>query len=861
MPTVELPTTSSAIQIPPTIRKPEIWNRITLCGEAGGRQEAVWHECPQCHTGLPHSGRCLKCGSNRVFKPQGFVGGAGNVLRKICKSAGVEFDRCNLTNVVKKRPPNDDFGIFYNDPKKRTQPKEELLWWRELLRLELEKYRPNVLVALGNEALKAVTSCTGITKWRGSLLQSPSVSGIKIIPSVHPAWIMRDNWEFYYISIRDFKRVAQESSSTAITLKEPEDEFIIGPRIEEAVEWLRHIQESKAPWYIDIETRGDTLTCLGISSDSRRGKAICIPIQTTTGPYWSVDEEATVWRELSLAMGRNPYLRNQNIVYDLDYLLDHGCEPSGVDFDPMVGMNVAYPEFPKGLDFTTSIYTYYPYYKDEGKTWKRKVPDKKVWEYNCKDMVSTPKVTDGVKKDLGDSQLSEVCQKRSIAMLPIAIEMQRNRLRLNRDWHSKLAGLLMEERFKVHSQLTELLSKDINVKSSPQVQKVIYEVLRLPVKKKRATGNVTTAENELKELRAEYPECDILTLILKERHLRTKESNYINVKFDNDPDGTMHLGYMAIVGGTKTGRWSFSRSPKWRGSSPQVVSNVMRLMYEPPPGSVFWQRDLSQAEARVVAQLADCKFLLDVFANGKIKIHKLVGGKIFRKDPLDIEDGTLEYDTAKSIVHAYNYMVQYKRLAVEANVSNEFAREVLRNYGSLVPEIDNWHNSIKETVIKTGRLVTPMGRVRVAFKSCSVLTHTGQLPDDYWRDLVSYIPQSTVPDILNEGMLNCWSEMPWARWHQQGHDSYLASGDPKRTGEFFEKSEAFARVPFVIKGTECIIPSEFKWGYLWGALLKYKPGEDTSYEAWKQRCEEEKDKKGRNIFDEKRIKENLYSLF
>ena len=103
--------------------------------------------------------------------------------------------------------------------------------------------------------------------------------------------------------------------------------------------------------------------------------------------------------------------------------------------------------------------------------------------------------------------------------------------------------------------------------------------------------------------------------------------------------------------------------------------------------------------------------------------------------------------------------------------------------------------------------------------------------------------------------------MPWARWHQQGHDSYLSSGDPQRTGEFFEKSEEFARVPFIIKGRECMIPSEFKWGYLWGAMLKYNPGEDTSYEAWKARCEAEKDKKSRNVFDEDKIKENLYSLF
>jgi hypothetical protein len=35
--------------------------------------------------------------------------------------------------------------------------------------------------------------------------------------------------------------------------------------------------------------------------------------------------------------------------------------------DTMVACATAYPDFPKGLDFITSIWTREPYYKDEGK--------------------------------------------------------------------------------------------------------------------------------------------------------------------------------------------------------------------------------------------------------------------------------------------------------------------------------------------------------------------------------------------------------------------------------------------------------------------------------------------------------------
>jgi hypothetical protein len=277
-------------------------------------------------------------------------------------------------------------------------------------------------------------------------------------------------------------------------------------------------------------------------------------------------------------------------------------------------------------------------------------------------------------------------------------------------------------------------------------------------------------------------------------------------------------------------------------------------MYDPPDGSCFWQRDLSQAEVRIVAWLANCRFLLDTFA-GPVKIHKVVGGAIFGKKPEEIESDSIQYDISKKIVHAYDYMMEYRKLAITANVAMDFAKYVYEQYGKQVPEIPQWHQSTKQTVITKGRLVTPMGRIRQCYKACSALANTGQLPDDILRDLVSYIPQSTVPDILNEGMYEVWENNDWVKWHQQGHDSYLASGPPERTQEFFERAEeAASKVHFVINGEDCYIPGEFQWGYSWGAMLSYKVGEDTSREAWEERATRE------GCFKEEKIKERLYSM-
>ena len=850
MSTITLPKLTYRIECPPTILPNAL---ITLCGESAGKQELTWHECSKCGAGIAYGGFC-NCGGIRAPKPQGFVGSSGQMLRRICSNAGVAFDHCNRTNVIKRYPPEGSFANMYVDPKKRTIPTEELKWWRELLIAELTKHRPNIVVALGDEALRALTGLEGITKWSGSIITSPFIPGLKVIPMVHPAYIMRDNWGDYYINIRFMKRAAVESAAPHIIQGEPNDKFIVKPTLLQVLEFLTHIQTSNQPWTLDVETRGDTISCFGLSSYSRPGSALCVPIHTTTGPYWSVNEEAQIWRALSLAARDNPLFENQNVAYDLDYILDYGVEPASVNFDPMVAMNFAYPEFPKGLDFTCALYTRYKYYKDEGKTWLKRDADEKIWNYNCKDMVVTPTVSRALKADLIEKHQLSTWEKRAKAFLPIAIEMQRNRLRVHKEWHKRLAEICEEERILAHQRLTQHLGREINVKSSRDVGRLLYEELKLPIKYKRGSDNPSTQETLLRELRAEHSNVPELNMILEERHLRTKQSNYIFVEFDEDPDGELYLPYMSGVSLAKTGRWAFHKSPKWRGSSPQTVTKVMRLQYQPPEGSVFWQRDLSQAEARIVAWLSNCRFLLDTFA-GKTKIHKVVGGMIYGRPPEQIDSDSQEYDISKRVVHAYNYMMQYRKFAITASISYEKARRDMELYGRGVPEITAWHKRTAETAIKAGRLTTPFGRVRECYAACSAVTHTGKLPDEILRDLVSYVPQSIVPDALGEGMLTLWQSFPAIRWHMQGHDSWLASGPADWTNAIYEASErAHNSVRFRINDFDCMIPGEFQWGYLWGAMLSYKPGEDTSYDAWLARATAE------GCFDEAKIKKRLYAM-
>src|SRR3990167_9634089 len=102
-----------------------------------------------------------------------FIGESGQLLNRLMTDVGIKRDDCYITNVCKVRPPSnkmerlEELGLKVED------------FYPELF-LEIRKVRPNVIIALGGTALKALCEETEITKWRGSIL---SFDGIKVIPA------------------------------------------------------------------------------------------------------------------------------------------------------------------------------------------------------------------------------------------------------------------------------------------------------------------------------------------------------------------------------------------------------------------------------------------------------------------------------------------------------------------------------------------------------------------------------------------------------------------------------------------------------------------------------------------------------
>jgi len=139
-------------------------------------------------------------GRDEDLQGEPFVGRAGQLLTDIItKGMGLKRADVYIANVVKCRPPEN-----------RNPEPDEVASCEPFLKKQIDLVKPQIIVALGKFAVQTLLqSKVPITRLRG---QWHRYQGIKLMPTLHPAYLLRNPadkklvWE-------DIKKVMKELSS------------------------------------------------------------------------------------------------------------------------------------------------------------------------------------------------------------------------------------------------------------------------------------------------------------------------------------------------------------------------------------------------------------------------------------------------------------------------------------------------------------------------------------------------------------------------------------------------------------------------------------------------------------------------
>lgn len=118
-------------------------------------------------------------GADEDAQARPFVGRAGQLLTKIIEAMGLTREEVLIGNVNRCRPPGN-----------RQPTTEEAAVCKPFLLREISVVQPEVIVVMGNTAMKNLLDTReGITRLRG---QFQTYRGIKVMPTFHPAYLLRD---------------------------------------------------------------------------------------------------------------------------------------------------------------------------------------------------------------------------------------------------------------------------------------------------------------------------------------------------------------------------------------------------------------------------------------------------------------------------------------------------------------------------------------------------------------------------------------------------------------------------------------------------------------------------------------------
>ena len=394
----------------------------------------------------------------------------------------------------------------------------------------------------------------------------------------------------------------------------------------------------------------------------------------------------------------------------------------------------------------------------------------------------------------------------------------------------------------------------LNPRSPAQLIEFFYGRMRIPqeykydkTKKERV---VTADRNALEKIKDCYFHArPLVNNILRSRELTKKIST---LQTGVDSDARMRTSYN--VCGTETGRWSSNENAFGTGTNFQNWNDKLREIFIADPGMKMTYIDLEQAESRVVAYLSGDQGYINACEGGDL--HTTVARMVWPELPWtgDLNEdkkiaGQKFYrdftyrDLAKRGGHGTNYRGKPRTMAMHLHVETKLIDEFQERYFSAFPGIPNWHQKVATELQLNGFLTTPLGRTRYFLNRLD--------SDDTLKEAIAFLPQSTIGEILNEGMYQIWRDYDdkrdqeiWIQLLAQVHDAVLIQY-PDISDEHEQKTlETIRRaiqVPIPFGDKQLIIPANVEGtGWNW---RKFASDNHNGLKKWtghetRQRVEE-----------------------
>lgn len=717
-------------------------------------------------------------GENEVHKGRPFIGPSGELLNKTLELFQLERREMLITNASAcAYPKGRGPGKFDKLPPKAVEH------CRPRLLHELEATGVRTAVAMGAHATRSLLKTKeGISLVRaGGPKLSDYVSGLRVVPTFHPAYALRSHgaWAF----IRDDLRKINDD---IWDIWPGVNKRVVQTEKDAAQEIVNMWNSDKQPIVCDTESGADKdetfgggikeILCIGIW-DEQRWEAVIFPRSVFTD---------RVRRLMGKLFTRNG-LDGQHLKYDIgrvlnsflgvDGLLDiqaRGdrmlqkyvlCETSGVH----------------GLDFMSREHLGSPLWKhlsdenmkanqakarNEAKARKEKIGDRfkgidygmidndVLWKYNSYDVGNTRFL-----RDYFDPQIDAVPGLRKLyeyllEATQMLIHVEQRGIGIDEAYNAQLEGELRQQlgelcfetgldKFNPRSPLQVKSFLDTLGYSGADTQKgtltnFLGDLGYTVKESQKGAGISIVNDSGADSTRPEVVE--FCRTLLEHRGASKLLNTYVLGLRKVIVDGSIHPDFSLL---STTGRTK-GKAPNPQNLPRQQCPNL-RKQFRARQGKTYISCDYGQNELRVMAVIAKDEGLRELFTNTEIYIFDQIALRIFGAEVFNAWDAAKKKDIHGSLTKPLAYGSAYGRgpsaIADSFGISLARAKKIQGEFFSMIPGVIKYQQQVKETATGCGDLVTPFGRHR-RFRLV-----TNENYHEICNEAMAFEPQSIASDI------------------------------------------------------------------------------------------------------------------
>lgn len=403
----------------------------------------------------------------------------------------------------------------------------------------------------------------------------------------------------------------------------------------------------------------------------------------------------------------------QNGKFDISVLKNYGITVNGFYFDTMVASYILDPDQKHNMDDLSRKYLNYDPIplssligekKDPSRIYS--VPVKNISDYSCEDADVTYQLFTILNKKVQETGQDKLAHEIEFPLVEVLADIERAGIRVDvhalKQQSKELQKLIESETAVIH----EMAGQIFNVGSPAQLQKILFENLKLPPTKKIKSGYSTDAQS-LESIRNEH---EIVEHILNYRTVSKLKSTYT----DSLPEmihpltGRIHSSFNQVV--AATGRLS-SVDPNLQNIPirTELGKDIRKAFIPADNDHILLSADYSQIELRIMAHLSGDEYLVNAFKNGE-DIHRSTAALVFGISKDEVTSDMRR--KAKEVNFGILYGIGVFGLKTRLGISQQQAKEIIDGYFATFKSVKSFMDESINKARERGFSETITGRRR-----------------------------------------------------------------------------------------------------------------------------------------------------